>query len=94
MNDITEIVRRNILHQQTRVVEELFNRGAIPDKYLAQLETDILQWWLVTPNFARRLHLKGEAMVEALGCHWWGRTTAGQLLVDDAVIIEICNSDK
>ncbi len=94
MNDIKDIVRQNILHQQTYVVEELFNRGAIPDKYLARLTQDILQWWLVTPNFARRLRLKDEAIVEALGCSWWGRATAGQLLVDDEVIREICNSDE
>lgn len=94
MKDITDIVRRNILHQQTRVVEELFNCGAIPDRFLAQIEQDILQWWLITPYFARCLHLKGEAMVEALGCHWWGRTTVGQLLIDDAVIQEICKEDE
>jgi hypothetical protein len=38
---------------------------------------------------ARRLEAKGEPILEAYGCVWWGRCTTGQSMVLDDVIRKI-----
>ena len=32
---------------------------------------------------------QGEVIIDALGCHWWGRTTSGQAVYMDGVIQKI-----
>ena len=38
---------------------------------------------------ARELKEQGEVIIDALGCHWWGRTTSGQAIYMDGVIQKI-----
>ena len=52
-------------------------------------EEEIFEWWLVSPYLARELKEQGEVIIDALGCHWWGRTTSGQAIYMDGVIQKI-----
>ena len=51
--------------------------------------SEIMEWWLVTPYMAELLKEKGEVILSDYGCYWWGRTTSGQALYMDGVIQEI-----
>ena len=100
MNNLQERARQiaddYVLWGQSEVVEELIAAGAIDAETAYPFNDDeespleVLEWWLVTPWLARRLQEQGEHIVEALGCRWWGRTTSGQAIYMDEVILQIC----
>ena len=52
-------------------------------------DTEVLEWWLVTPFMADMLKSNGEVVLAAYDCYWWGRQTSGQGLSMDWVIQEI-----
>lgn len=52
---------------------------------------DILEWWIVTEWFAKKLHEKGEPILEWGNNHYWGRTCSGQAILLDGVITDICS---
>ena len=86
-----EITDRLILDNQNLVVEELMRHD---ESLLDSLQnfndsSEVLEWWLVTPYMAELLKEKGEVILAAYGCCWWGRTTSGQALYMDGVIQEI-----
>ena len=86
-----EITDRLILDNQNLVVEELMRHDeSLWDKLENFKEdTDVLEWWLVTPYMAELLKEKGEVILSDYDCYWWGRTTSGQALYMDGVIQEI-----
>ena len=34
-------------------------------------DTDVLEWWLVTPFMADMLKSNGEVVLAAYDCYWW-----------------------
>ena len=56
--------------------------------------SEVLEWWLVTPFMADMLKNNGEVILAAYDCYWWGRQTSGQGLSMDWVIQKrICQCD-
>ena len=47
--------------------------------------SEIMEWWLVTPYMAELLKEKGEVILSDYDCYWWGRQTSGQALYMDGV---------
>ena len=88
-----QLVENNVLYGQNEVVYELLRTSTIngfdDSIYEAIYSDEILEWWLVTPMFARSLKAKGEYILEALDCYWWGRATSGQAIFMDSVISDI-----
>ena len=86
-----EITDRLILDNQNLVVEELMRHDESLWEELQNLDenSEIMEWWLVTPYMAELLKEKGEVILSDYGCYWWGRTTSGQALYMDGVIQEI-----
>lgn len=85
-----------ILDNQNLVIEELMKHD---DTLWDELEnfdedTDVLEWWLVTPYLADMLKDNGEVILDAYDCHWWGRQTSGQGLSMDWVIQEIARQTE
>ena len=72
----------HVFYGQNEVVGELIRAGKID-------EEEVFEWWLVSPYLARELKEQGEVIIDALGCHWWGRTTSGQAIYMDGVIQKI-----
>ena len=86
-----QIVDRLILDNQNLVIEELMKHD---DTLWDELEnfnedTDVLEWWLVTPFMADMLKSNGEVILATYDCYWWGRQTSGQDLSMDWVIQKI-----
>ncbi len=48
-----------------------------------------MEWWLIDSWLAERLKRENQVIIDALGCHWWGRTTSGQAIYMDGVIQKI-----
>ena len=86
-----QITDRLILENQNLVVEELMKHDESLWEELQNLDenSEIMEWWLVTPYMAELLKEKGEVILSDYGCYWWGRTTSGQALYMDGVIQEI-----
>ena len=86
-----EITDRLILDNQNLVVEELMRHDESIWESLQNLDenSEVLEWWLVTPYMAELLKEKGEVILSDYGCYWWGRQTSGQALYMDGVIQEI-----
>ena len=86
-----EITDRLILDNQNLVVEELMRHDESLWEELQNLDenSEIMEWWLVTPYMAELLKEKGEVILSDYDCYWWGRTTSGQALYMDGVIQEI-----
>ncbi len=55
-------------------------------------EQEVLEHWIVTPDFARQLQQHGETVGELFDFHVWGRCTSGQSIAMDGVIAEIAAS--
>ena len=86
-----EITDRLILDNQNLVVEELMRHDESLWEELQNLDenSEIMEWWLVTPYMAELLKKNGEVILAAYGCCWWGRQTSGQALYMDWVIQRI-----
>ena len=86
-----EITDRLILDNQNLVVEELMRHDESLWEELQNLDenSEIMEWWLVTPYMAELLKEKGEVILSDYDCYWWGRHTSGQALYMDGVIQEI-----
>ena len=86
-----QITDRLILDNQNLVIEELMRRDESLWEELQNLDenSEIMEWWLVTPYMAELLKEKGEVILSDYDCCWWGRTKSGQALYMDGVIQEI-----
>ena len=86
-----QITDRLILDNQNLVIEELMRHDESLWEELQNLDenSEIMEWWLVTPYMAELLKEKGEVILSDYDCYWWGRTTSGQALYMDGVIQEI-----
>ena len=88
-----QIVNDLILDNQNLVIEELMKHDECLWDELENFDfdedTDVLEWWLVTPFMADMLKSNGEVILAAYDCYWWGRQTSGQGLSMDYVIQKI-----
>ena len=86
-----QIVNDLILDNQNLVIEELMKHDdSIWDSLQNFNEnSEVLEWWLVTPYMAELLKENREVIFADYDCYWWGRTTTGQALYMDWVIQEI-----
>lgn len=62
-----------------------------PDTHFCdETPQEIFEWWIVAEYLYNKLKEKGEPVLEWGNNHYWGRTTTGQAIAMDAVIICIC----
>ena len=68
-----EITDRLILDNQNLVVEELMRHDESLWEELQNLDenSEIMEWWLVTPYMAELLKEKGEVILSDYDCYWW-----------------------
>lgn len=86
--DIT-LVADHVLCNQTTVVEELIYCEKLSCESLYDENCEVMEWWLVTSYLACQLKQQGEIIIDDYGCYWWGRTTSGQAVEMDGVILAI-----
>ncbi len=86
------LVEHCVLTNQTAVVDELLRVSLLPEEYIYPFVGEVMEWWLVDSRLAERLKREGEVIIDALDCHWWGRTTSGQAIYMDDVIRKIAEA--
>lgn len=69
------------LDSDTGLCESCYNKQNSPQQ--------IYEWWLVSPWLGKKLILEGVPVIESTYSIWWGRTTTGQAVVNDEVIVDI-----
>ena len=86
-----ELVENNVLYLQNEIVSELVKARVIDENtfFDAIGEEEVLEYWLVTPQFARMLKTENEVVLEQFNNYWWGRTTSGTAIYMDSVISNI-----
>ena len=91
-----QIVNDLILDNQNLLIEELMKHDDSIWDSLQNFDedTDVLEWWLVTPYMAELLKENGEVIFADYDCYWWGRQTSGQSLLMDWVIQEIARQTE
>ena len=91
-----QIVKDLILDNQNLVIEELMKHDDSIWDSLQNFDenSEVLEWWLVTPYMAELLKENGEVIFADYDCYWWGRTTSGQALCMDWVIQEIARQTE
>ena len=85
----------HVFYGQNEVVEELIRAGKIDEEYMypfVDTDDEVFEWWLVSPYLAQELKQQGEVIIDALGCHWWGRQSSRQAIYMDAAIQEIAGA--
>lgn len=86
-----KLVHNHVLCGQSLLIEDMLKASLLPEEYIYPfVDEEVLEWWLVTPYLARKLKAQGEVILEAYGCHWWGRLTSGRAIYLDAVMQAIC----
>ena len=85
---VQQIVKDLILDNQNLVIEELMKHDDSIWDSLQNFDenSEVLEWWLVTPYMAELLKENGEVIFADYDCYWWGRQVTGQPLTRDAVL--------
>ena len=98
---IRDFVDKNVLYNQSGLVEDCLSNERLQWDDVENLyegeeddqkEQEIFSWYLVSEYLADELADKGEPVLRAANCQWWGRTVFGQLIESDSVIEDIFNS--
>lgn len=69
------------LDSETGACESCFEESQEPQ--------EILEWWLVSPWFSKKLLMEGEPILDNDYGIWWGRCASGQAISLDYVIQKI-----
>jgi hypothetical protein len=82
-------IAQNVYTRCGQAVTRLADAGLLPRPALPDSETEVREWWLVSPHAARALAAAGEPVLQFGELFMWGRTQArGQPLEDDPVLAE------
>jgi hypothetical protein len=69
-------IAANVYSRCGQAVTRLAEAGLLPRPELPDSETEVREWWLVSPLAARALRAAGEPVLELGELHMWGRTQA------------------
>tara|TARA_B100000282_G_C31645729_1_gene450640 strand:+ start:175 stop:525 length:351 start_codon:yes stop_codon:yes gene_type:complete len=94
---IERIVERDILVCISSVVSYSFNEEAKETILMNEYETlneveEVFEYWVVTNWLARKLIEHDQCVTEIENIYIWSRTTTGQSIALDYVIIQIASS--
>ena len=78
-------IAENVYSRCGQAVTKLAERGLIPRPELPDSETEIREWWLVSPASAGALRAAGEPVIQFCELWLWGRTRTGGLEEDEAL---------
>jgi hypothetical protein len=83
---IERYIAENVWCRCGQAVSRLAQGGLIPRPELPDSETEVHEWWLVSPLAAQKLRAAGEPVVQFCELYLWGRTQApGPLNADPAL---------
>lgn len=98
-NKLSEFVSREVIYNQSYLVEELLKKEVLEYDDIINLEEtneegdnvakEIFEWWLVSDWLLEKLEAQGELILESDYGSWWGRCCTGQAIMLDSIIEHI-----
>jgi len=86
MRKLRRYIAENVYSRCGQVVTRLAESGLIARPEMPESETEIREWWLVSPQLGRALHDAGQPVVQFCELWMWGRTQGEARLEDDPEI--------
>lgn len=83
MSAIGEYIRENVFGRCGQAVSGLVAAGLIARPEVEMSETEVREWWLVSPQLATKLRARGLPVLQFFELHMWGREETGIALEDD-----------
>jgi hypothetical protein len=83
---IERYIAQNVYSRCGQAVTRLSEGGLIPRPEMPDSETEIHEWWLVSPSAAQALRAAGQPVVQFAELYMWGRTQAPGPLTADAAL--------
>ena len=81
-------IRDNVFGRCGPAVTRRAASGLLPRPAMPDSETEIHEWWLVSPLAARALRSAGQPVVQFCELYMWGRTGGPGALEDDPELIK------
>jgi hypothetical protein len=69
-------IAENVYGRCGQAVTRLSESGLVTRPEMPDSETEIHEWWLVSPQAARALRAAGQPVLQFCELHMWGRTQA------------------
>lgn len=88
MRSLKRYIAENVYSRCGQVVTRLAEAGLIARPELPDSETEIREWWLVSPQLGRALHDAGQPVLQFCELWMWGRTQGGERLEDDPELLK------
>lgn len=85
---LREYVRDNVFCRCGKAVSRLVESGLLERPVLPDSETEVHEWWLVSPLAARALRESGEPVLQFCELYLWGRTHAPGAVQNDPALAE------
>lgn len=80
---VQRYIAENVFSRCGQAVTRLCEAGLLERPQLADSETEVREWWLVSPPAARALAAAGEPVLQFCELHLWGRTQARSTALED-----------
>lgn len=86
--DLKRFIAENVHSRCGEAVTRLEEAGLLERPALPDSETEVREWWLVSPELARNLHDAGEPVLRFCELWMWGRTQGRGPLEDDPELLK------
>ena len=88
-SELEEFCQDNDIDDLNEYIEDIGGEEFCQDNDIEIVYREVLEHWVVTDYFGRKLQEHGEAVMELFNLTIWGRTTSGQAILLDRVIEDI-----
>jgi hypothetical protein len=86
---VQRYIAENVFGRCGQAVSKLAESGLLARPAMPESETEIHEWWLVSPRAARELDALGQPVVQFCELYMWGRTQAPGPLEDDPALARV-----
>lgn len=80
---LQQYIAQNVFGRCGQAVTRLSAAGLLPRPEMPDSETEVREWWLVSPLAAHALQAAGQPVLQFCELYMWGRTQVGGRLQDD-----------
>jgi hypothetical protein len=92
MSTLGKYIRENVFGRCGQAVSRLAASGLIPRPDMPTSESEVHEWWLVSPELAARLRAERSPVLQFCELHMWGRAATGTALEDDEELLAAIGS--
>jgi len=83
MSAIRKYVRENVYGRCGQAVSRLVASELMPRPEMPTSESEVHEWWLVSPDLAAKLRAARSPVLQFCELHMWGREATGTALEED-----------